>query len=180
MAEWRERFDTRRFAIAQLANFGGLSDAPGESRWAQLRDVQRRIAASDRDAGLAIAIDVGDPYDIHPANKRSIGVRLASAMDGEGHAQLPMVVKAGDHATLSFAHDLVLVGGASPVGFELCSQNKCRFADAQIIDARTVSLHLQASDDHVRYLWSDSPVTNLYDRAGVPVTPFQIALPEQS
>lgn len=179
MAEWRERFDTRRFAIVQLANFGALNGAPGESRWAQLRDAQRRIAASDRDAGLAIAIDVGDPYDIHPANKRSIGVRLASAMNGAGHAQLPVVVTAGDHARLSFAHDLVLVGGASPVGFELCNQNKCRFVESQIIDARTVSLHLEASDDHVRYLWSDSPVTNLYDRAGVPVTPFQIALPNQ-
>jgi sialate O-acetylesterase len=179
MAEWRERFDTRRFAIVQLANFGALNDAPGESHWAQLRDVQRRIVAADRDAGLAIAIDVGDPYDIHPANKRSIGVRLASAMDGEGHAQLPVAATAGDRARLTFAHDLVLVGGASPVGFELCSQNKCRFVDAQIIDASTVSLHLQASDDHVRYLWSDSPVTNLYDRAGIPVTPFQIALPGQ-
>jgi len=178
MAEWRERFGTRRFAIVQLANFGALADAPGESHWAQLRDAQRRIAASDHDAGLVVAIDVGDPHDIHPANKRSIGARLASAMDGEGHAQLPMVAKSGERATLTFAHDLVLVGGASPIGFELCSQNRCRFVDAQIIAARTVSLHVQASDDHVRYLWSDSPVTNLYDRAGVPVTPFQIALSE--
>lgn len=177
--QWRARFDTRRIAIAQLANFGPLNNSPRPSNWAELREVQRRVVAADPDSGLAVTIDVGDPYDIHPANKRTVGARLASAMDGAGNAALPGVERAngGIAAILTFKHDLVLVGGAGPIGFEACSQAECRFVEARLAGRRTVELPIEPDDDAIRYLWANSPITNLFDEAGMPVTPFRMALP---
>src|SRR5690606_13036712 len=44
---------------------------------AGVREAQRLVAAEDPATGLAVAIDIGDRYDIHPANKQELGRRLA-------------------------------------------------------------------------------------------------------
>src|SRR4029453_74800 len=80
MADWPGRFgaDTP-FLIVQLANYGAPPTAPVESGWAELREAQRLAVENDAHAGLAIAIDIGERYDIHPANKQQVGRRLARA-----------------------------------------------------------------------------------------------------
>lgn len=178
IAEWRDRFDTRPFVIVQLANFGQLSSNPQQSNWAELREVQRRVAATDPDIGLAITIDIGDPYDIHPANKRSVGLRLASAMDGRSRDVLPRMTIAADGSSLQldYYHDLLVVGGLGVIGFEACRLGNCRFVDARLLDQRTISIPLEPGDDTIRYLWSNSPISNLFDGGGTPVTPFESSL----
>lgn len=179
IADWRARFDTRRFAIVQLANFGAPNAEPEESDWAGLREAQRRIAANDPDAALVVTIDIGDPHDIHPANKRTVGQRLALAMDGADKAALPQVArKVGDtKIALSFDADIVRVGAEAVIGFEACGMGKCSFVDARLQDRRTIVLPVRPADETIRFLWSDSPVTNLFYRDGTPVTPFESPLP---
>lgn len=179
-SQWRERFDTRRLAIVQLANFGSFSSTPKESNWAELREVQRRFVTGDSDAGLAVTIDVGDPYDIHPANKRTVGSRLASAMDGGGRAAPPRLAREGQSGgvILTFEYDLVVIGGLMPLGFELCSKGHCRFVDATLVGGRKVEVPAQPDDDTIRFLWSNSPITNLYDDRGVPIVPFELSIPQ--
>ncbi|WP_343517688.1 sialate O-acetylesterase [Sphingomonas sp.] len=177
MADWRERFSTKRFAIVQLANFGPMQSQPIDSAWAALRDVQRATVAADRDAGMAVAIDVGDPRDIHPTDKKSVGLRLALAMEGASNAQLPAAARASDKVRLTFDRPLQVIGGAGPLGFETCGASGCRFVTARLVDASTVLVDAASGDSKLRYLWADSPIANLYDRDGLPVTPFEIALP---
>ena len=164
----------------QLANFGSFSNTPKESNWAELREVQRRFVTGDSDAGLAVTIDVGDPYDIHPANKRTVGSRLAVAMDGEGRAAAPKLAREGQSGgvILTFEYDLVVIGGRMPLGFELCSGGECRFVDATLVGGRTVEVPVDPDDDTIRFLWSNSPITNLYDDQGAPVTPFELSIPQ--
>lgn len=177
IADWRARFSTRRFAVVQLANFGPMQSKPVDSAWAALREAQRATVAADRDAGLAVAIDIGDPRDIHPTNKKDVGVRLAQAMEGARNAQLPKVAREGGRIRLQFDRPLQVMGDAVPIGFEACGAGECRFTPARLAGPSTIVVDVAAGDAKVRYLWADSPIANLYDRDGLPVTPFEVALP---
>ena len=53
-----------------------------------------------------------------------------------------------------------------------------RFVDA-VAKGEAVILAVPAglTPTRVRYAWADSPIVNLYNRAGLPATPFEITLP---
>jgi sialate O-acetylesterase len=66
--------------------------------------------------------------------------------------------------------------GSRALAFELCgaTQESCRFADAV-----AVGNGVRLADDgrpvtRVRYAWTDTPVTNLYDEAQLPPGPFEV------
>ncbi|MBB5863589.1 sialate O-acetylesterase [Xanthomonas sp. 3058] len=187
--DWRQRFGaTLPLLVVQLANYGAPSAAPVDSGWAQLREAQRRFVASDAHAGLAVTIDIGDRYDIHPANKQELGRRLARAarhvVYGEAIAPsgpVPRRVRReGD--TVSIAFDdvdtaLLSYGADAPIGFEICGDaaRSCRYASATLHD-HAISLRVPSGLDptRVRYCWADSPVCTLYDRSGLPAGPFEL------
>jgi sialate O-acetylesterase len=194
MADWRGQFgaDTP-FMIVQLANYGMPPTAPVESGWAEVREAQRLAVANDAHAGLAIAIDIGERYDIHPANKQQVGRRLARAarhvVYGEQIAPSgPVALNArreGTNVVVTFgdvAQHLIAYGAHGPIGFELCeaSARSCRYARARIDGNRVL---LDASDSsaatRVRYCWADSPVCTLFDTAQLPAGPFQIEVQPQ-
>ncbi|HEX5049118.1 MAG TPA: sialate O-acetylesterase, partial [Gammaproteobacteria bacterium] len=80
MRNWRDRFRFELpFLIVQLANYGKPTAAPVDSAWARLREAQRRAVDADGNAALAVAIDIGESTDIHPANKQELARRLARA-----------------------------------------------------------------------------------------------------
>ena len=188
IADWRTRFGggDLPFLAVQLANFGPPSSAPQDSAWAALREVQREVVEADRNAGLAVAIDIGDRYDIHPTNKQEVGRRLALAAravaygeEGVPASSSPHVARRiGDAVVVSFdriGQGLVVYGAARPVGFELCGPAGCRFVDARV-EGATVVLDAAGVPDAttVRFCWADSPVCNLYGDDGLPAAPFDL------
>lgn len=195
MAGWRQQFGHARlpFAIVQLAGFGAPSTSPGESGWAALREEQRRAVLADGGrSALALAIDLGDPVDIHPGQKREVGRRLSRAMQtiayGADHpASGPIIDHAArtadGHVLLTFAGvtgSLEARNSAVAIGFELCGTQggSCRYAIGQV-SGRTVLLPADGQAvARIRYAWSDSPVVNLFDAAGLPAAPFEITVPQ--
>lgn len=189
IADWRARFAAPEapFLVVQLANFGPYVTEPVNSQWAALRDAQRRVVEADAHAGLAVAIDIGDRFDIHPTNKQEVGRRLAlhaRRLGGEAvSAFSPSPVSAarsGPTLTVVFAHaegGLAVYGADRPIGFELCDALACRYVDA-VADGTSVRLAVPQgmTPTRVRYAWADSPVVNLYNRDGLPATPFEIPL----
>lgn len=190
MADWRAQFgrDDLPFLIVQLANYGQPLTAPAASGWADLREQQRLAVAADPHAALVVAIDLGERYDIHPANKQDVGRRLARAARsvafGEAiSASGPRIRDArreGDRIALTFddvTGKLLAYGADSPVGFEACGadQASCRYVTATLAGDR-VSLDASAVPraSRVRYCWADSPVCTLYDAARLPAGPFEI------
>jgi sialate O-acetylesterase len=191
MADWRAQFRADLpFLIVQLANYGNAPSTTGESGWADLREAQRLAVNGDSHAGLAVTIDIGDRYDIHPTNKQELGRRLARAarkvVYGENIAPTgPAIVDArlqGETVTLRFkdvATELLAYSSNEPIGFELCrpEKNSCRYAAATIQGDRVM---LDAAGSpipaRVRYCWADSPVCTLFDRDHLPAGPFEIAL----
>jgi sialate O-acetylesterase len=190
-ADWRRQFGASLpFLVVQLANFGQLTAGPVDSGWALLRDAQRRAVTADGNAGLAVTIDIGNRDDIHPQNKQEVGRRMARAarkvVYGEtlsGWGAQPQTARRAEGGVLvTFAGadgDLHVVGSKDPAAFELCGADagSCRFVRAQLRDGSHVFLDDPAtSATRVRFCWADSPICNLYDAAGLPAGPFEIAM----
>ena len=189
---WRMRFGSELpMLVVQLAGYGMPPTAPGESGWAGLREAQRQYATEDPRAALVVTLDIGDRYDIHPANKQELGRRLARAarhtVYGESlSASGPVpesVVRSGDSVRVRFGEAdgaLLFYGAETALGFELCGAvpGSCRYVAGEI-QGRDVVLHspLSATATRLRYGWADNPVINLFDSAGLPVGPFEIPVP---
>lgn len=189
IAQWRAQFgaDLPVF-VAQLANYGRPPVAPGTSGWAAVREAQRLAVRDDPRAALAVTIDLGDVYDIHPANKQEVGRRLARAARHVlyGEAITPSgpavaeAVRLGDVIAVHFEDvdgQLVARGHTRPIGFEVCGaeQASCRYVDASI-EGDAVHLPAGADATRVRYCWADSPVCTLYDTSGLPAGPFEVSI----
>ena len=192
MGAWRGQFGNADlpFLIVQLPNWGARVTSPAESGFANIRDQQRRAVAADQHAALIVTIDVGDPINLHPENKQAIGHRLARsagilAYGGPGFASGPQPDKIGGQLrgmTISFSGvdgQLVTYSGSQVLGFELCGDTPgtCRFVRAELTGN---SVMLYGTDGppftRVRFCWGESPVCNLYDKTGLPVTPFELKL----
>lgn len=190
MADWRERFGPDlSFLVVQLANFGAPPSAPGASGWAELRESQRLAVAADDNAGLAVAIDLGDRWDIHPAQKQELGRRLARAArhvvygdPAPPSGPVPASVRReGGEIVVAFddvTGTLKTLSGAQAIGFELCDGDACRYAASATASGAEVRLAAPAGDpvSEVRFCWADSPVCNLYDAAGLPAGPFRMVV----
>jgi sialate O-acetylesterase len=189
MIGWRRRFGADLpFLVVQLPNFGAPVVEPGASAWASLREAQRRAVANDAHAGLAVTIDLGDRFELHPPNKQGVGVRLARAarhvVYGEAigpSGPRPAGASRSDGGIVVEFADvegaLVALSGRRPTGFEVCgaTQASCRFADAVIDGTHAlVDGPDAAAATRVRYCWGGAPVCTLYDRSGLPAGPFEI------
>jgi sialate O-acetylesterase len=192
MADWRRQFGAPLpFLVVQLASWNSLANAPVDSGWARLRDAQRRAVAADGNAGLAVAIDIGDRIDIHPMNTQDVGRRLARAarhvVYGErispSGAQPVSAGRVTEGVLVSlggYDGELRVIGARDPAGFELCgaAQESCRFVRAELRTAGTVLLTdaTATAATRVRFCWADSPLCNLFDTTGLPVGPFELAI----
>jgi sialate O-acetylesterase len=183
--DWRNQFGPDLpFAVVQLANNGSRPTSPTNSAWARLREDQRLAVNGDAHATLAVAIDIGEPSDVHPANKQALGDRLARAISvkvygvpgSESGPEIETIERTGDSLLLSFKGaegNLVAYSASRPIGFEVCYENACQFAEAEL-SGRQVILAAVGSADRVRFCWADAPTCTLYDgTTGLPAVPFE-------
>jgi len=185
MGNWRAQFDDPGlpFLIVGLAGWGKPVSHPVESGWAATINEQRLGVERDSRAALASAIDLGEPADIHPANKQEIGRRLALAAhslayhDGGTVGPLPVgAVRQGDLVVVTFTKPLQILSGNSANAFELCgtSATSCRYADARLDGTRVVIATDGQPVSRVRYAWADYPIVNLYDLDVLPEPVFEL------
>jgi sialate O-acetylesterase len=171
------------FLFVQLANYMEPEPQPVESDWAELREAQL-MALSVPNTGMAVTIDIGEP-DIHPKNKQDVGKRLAlwalaktygKNIVYSGPTYKSMKVD-GNKAVLAFEDvgDGLVSKGDSLKGFAIAgADRKFVWADAKIEgDTIVVSSDKVAAPVSVRYAWEKNPVCNLYNKEGLPATPFR-------
>nr|WP_315255167.1 sialate O-acetylesterase [uncultured Duganella sp.] len=187
MRDWRQRLDQPAlpFLVVQLTAFGATAKTPGQSGWAELRDAQAATVAADAHAGLAVTLDVGDRFDIHPTQKTVVGERLARAARavayGEktapGSPQALSAQRRGNDIVIAFRDTgggLATYSADRAIGFEVCAGQACRYAEARV-DGDTVVLPGAAADvTRVRYAWADAPFINLFSGDDLPAAPFQL------
>jgi sialate O-acetylesterase len=174
------------FLCVQLAPFKAIKTEPGESDWAELRDAQLLATKVLPRTGMAVITDVGDEKDIHPKKKAPVGARLALAARGiaygekieySGPIYRNMMIH-GDKVTLWFDHlDHGLLANPGLLkGFAICgSDRKWVWARARIQDDNTIvaSAPEVPNPVAVRYGWADYPTGNLWNKDGLPASPFR-------
>jgi sialate O-acetylesterase len=183
--DWRKAWGSAfPFYFVQLANWHAHKAEPDESDWAELREAQM-MTLREPQTGMAVIIDVGDEVELHPRNKLDVGRRLAAWALAETYGQKatpsgPLFDRftiEGDKVRIHFKYGAGLkTSDGGPVkGFAIAGEDR-RFvwADARIEgDTVVVSSPGISKPVAVRYGWADNPIANLYNRAGLPASPFR-------
>ncbi len=189
--DWREGNFT--FLAVQLAPYDKnrkrplevITEKPDESDWAELREAQCLATKVLPKVGMAVITDLGEKDDIHPKKKEPVGARLALAARGMAYREKiefygpiysSMKVK-GDKAIISFDHigGGLEARGGDLTGFAICGPDKTFvWAKAEIQgDTVVVSSPPVVQPVAVRYGWADFPVVNLWNKDGLPASPFR-------
>jgi len=168
-----------------------------DNNWPLIRNAQMQALTLPR-TGLANAIDLGLPLNVHPPSKVDIAYRLflqaLHVAYGENiPATGPLFAskrQAGSALIVTFRETAGgLKIGTSPwvlpgvhdvpqdhiVGFKIAGTDK-QWTDADaVIQGDTVILSSPKvpAPIAVRYAWENSPTCNLYNRANLPASPFQ-------
>ena len=192
ITDWRARFQNGDFPfyLVQLANFMDTTTDPVQSGWAELREAQFLTTLRTPGVGQAVIIDIGDAKDIHPKNKQDVGLRLALEALARTYGQKivhqgpqfrEMKVE-GNAVRLLFDH----VGGGlvqrgdKLAGFAIAgADGKFVHADARI-DGDAVVLSGAGVDKPTtaRYGWANNPPATLFNKDGLPATPFRTDPPK--
>ena len=184
---WRDDWEQGDFPflLVQLAPFMAIKEQPSESAWAELREAQALSTTKLPKVGMAVITDVGDEKDIHPKKKEPVGARLALAARKIAYGQdvaysgptyTSMSVKDGK-AVLFF--DNIGSGlearGGELKGFAIAGEDqKFVWAKAEIQDNKVVVSSPDVREPvAVRYGWADFPVVNLWNKEGLPASPFR-------
>jgi sialate O-acetylesterase len=192
MKDWRTGFKNpdMPFLIVQLSDFGAASSLPVNSNWAALREEQRQAVLNDKNAALIITRDLGDKRDVHPTNKKTVGLRLARAaravVYGEGIAPSGPAVQSARIigntvriSTTGTSNRLRAFSSPFAIGFELCSDApaQCSYAPADIQgDEVVIKLPSGTPPTRVRYCWADSSYCNVADEKDDPLGPFEVTI----
>jgi sialate O-acetylesterase len=192
---WRCKFNNFEmpFYFVQLASYTahrpGLEvepyrGQPRENNWAELREAQL-MANSLKNTGMAVAIDIGETNNIHPGNKKDVGERLALwalvkdyGKDIECSGPLYAGYNIEDNKVrIVFSHvgnGLIFKGGKAK-GFAIAGKNrKFIWADAKIDGGTIIVFNYEIKEPvAVRYAWDIDPENNLYNKAGLPASPFR-------
>jgi sialate O-acetylesterase len=183
---WRQDWDNDfTFLLVQLAPFKKIETQPGDSDWAELREAQLLATQKLPKVGMAVITDVGEENDIHPKKKAPVGARLALAARGIAYGEKieysgpvfrSLKIK-GHEAVVSFSHvgrGLEARGGELR-GFAICGDDrKWVWGKAEIRGSTVVVTSPEvAKPVAVRYGWANYPVVNLWNKDGLPATPFR-------
>ena len=186
--DWRARWGQGNFPfyIVQLANYMAAAPQPVDDAWAELREAQTMTAQHEPNSGIATAIDIGNPSDIHPKNKQELGRRLAlvalAKTYGEKVHYSGPVYKSmnvdGSSIRIQFRHiagGLVLKESNTAQAFAIAgADHKFVWATAKLDgDSVVVSSPLVPNPVAVRYAWAANPGSKLYNQAGLPALPFR-------
>ncbi len=189
--DWRSRWQQGDFPFlfVQLANYQAPQTEPVEQKeWPLAREAQL-MALSLPNTGMASAVDLADadnPGDIHPHNKKDVGHRLAlNALAKVYDVAVPSysgpifsaMTLEGNKVRLSFDHvdGGLEVKGEKLTGFAIADkEGPFVWADA-VLDGATVLVYREevTAPARVRYGWAMNPIGNLYNKEGLPASPFR-------
>ncbi len=188
--QWRGDWDDGElpFLFVQLPMYCSADEyarGADDKHWALLRDAQREVSRTVAHTGMAVMIDGGEFDNIHPTDKRTVGVRLALQArrkvygedviaDGPSPVR---VQRQGNRLEVEFSDTAgaLKAGENIPKGFELAGADGVYYSAKADLLPNGVSLW---SDDvpapeTVRYAWTNYGPANLYSAAGLPAVPFR-------
>ena len=196
--EWREVFfdDELPFLFCQLPMFISKERkymGYDDMSWPVMREQQQIVAIDLPDVYMAVIADCGEFNNLHPADKKTPGDRLALLAQKFVYgfenvdAVAPYIVDArrGEGVEITFGGDYMLLNiatdyGGNESGFEVAGEDGEFYpADAAVdFDGKTVLLSCPEVEfpAKVRYAYFSYGPTPLHAQNGLTATPFQVSL----
>lgn len=183
--EWRTSWGQGDipFLFIQLPKF-----ATKTRHWAELREAQYLTSHGVNNCAMAVAFDQGNPRDIHPIVKDTVGWRLSQLALGKVYGrdivcQGPEFkrMKKGNNGDLlleftNTGNGLVAKdGGTSLLGFTVAGKDGKFYPSKAVIEGNRVHLSCDKVKEpvDVRYLWINSAYMNFFNKDGFPAVPFR-------
>ncbi len=153
---------------------------------------QQQVAKTVPHTGMAVINDIGNVKDIHPRNKRDVGLRLAKQALNKTYGKIEIVCEApvfqemeiqADKVRITFDHarSLKTRDGKAPDWFEISGEDGIyKKADATIDGTAVVLSEASISKPcAVRFAWHMLAEPNLTNEAGLPASAFKAgSIPE--
>lgn len=184
--DWRIRWGQGYFPFlyVQLANFLDKDTIPRMDSWAELREAQL-FSLNLPATGMATAIDLGEMYNIHPKNKQEVGRRLSLIARAMVYGEVlqysgPLYESAqfiDNEAIISFSEtgSGLMAANGTLKGFAVAGSDQVfHWAQARIEGEKVIVWSEKVPHPvAVRYGWSNNPDATLYNREGLPASPFR-------
>lgn len=178
---WREDFKNEfSFYFTQIAPY----DYGEQSKSQLLREAQFKTLDVPN-TGMAVTMDIGNVKNIHPANKKDVGERLARwALAKNYNMKIPfsgplyksLVIENGK-AVLSFefADKLNLIPRNGKINFQIAGEDKIFYeAFAQVENDKLIVYSPKVNNPAaVRYSWNNRDEATLFNGAGLPSPSFR-------
>jgi sialate O-acetylesterase len=184
LASWRSRWGQGNFPFyfVQLAPFHY-----GDSEELPLFWEAQTACLQIPNTGMAVTVDIGDPYDIHPKNKRDVAKRLALWALAKDYGKKDIVYSGplyksmsveGNKAVISFDHvgtGLTSRDGRDLTWFEIADEDQKFIKAKALIEGDTVIVSSEKINKPVavRFGWDQKAEPNLSNKEGLPASPFR-------
>ena len=200
IGDWRNHWHQGDFPFlfVQLPGWDHDTKPAPQHDWPWLREAQFFTLKSVPHTGMAVTIDIGNPKDVHPADKVDVGQRLALVARRVAYGESlvhsgPLyegIAIEGSTVRVKFSdvgQGLImgqapwLASGVEPlpkdrlIGFTIAGEDKQWHEAEAKIEGRSiiVSSAKVAKPVAVRYGWANAPRCNLYNKEGLPAAPFR-------
>ena len=183
---WRKLWntsDTLSFYYVQIAPYRYPTN---RDSIAVLREMQQIAQSEIPNSGMAVSIDAGNEFTIHPGKKTVISKRLLYWALGDAYHQKGIAYKSPYYQSMEIKNGSAVISLTDAPngftswdkeieGFEIAGSNKSFYP----AEAKIVGTTIQVQSDKVptpvsvRYGFKDWAPGNLYSTEGLPVAPFR-------
>jgi sialate O-acetylesterase len=187
VTDWRTLFGSPiPFLYVQLTNYRDPLNTVEDTGWAEIREQQRRGLSLEHVA-MVVTVDIGEHCDLHPQNKKEVGVRMAKA----AHS---LIYKKDEILSSPLPEGATVKGSEVTIAFQYLGENQTyeginnfEIAGIEGIYYRATATrsgkYITASCEKVdkptsiRYAWYDNPTDiNFYNEYNLPAPTFRLEL----
>jgi sialate O-acetylesterase len=194
---WRKDFAQGQlpFYYVQMTPYNWEENDSTATYYARLREAQEAVMKQVDHTGMAVTMDIGEADNIHPRNKKDVGVRLSKLALHHTYGQKDVAYLGPRYSkytikgsTLRVAFDPESIGSGlittdqqAPKHFYLAAKDRIFYpAEARIVGEQ---VWLQSDKVQkpvaVRYAFTNYPITNFGNKEGLPAIPFRTDLWEE-
>lgn len=174
---WHKNFP---FYFVQIAPFNYGQDHFGG---VEIRDAQRRVANNTENVNMVVISDVSPIEDIHPKNKKVVGIRLGDLALKNHYKILDGLVESPSFSSVTFKKDKATIAFKYNEGlylndknslFEIAGNDKQYYkAEMKVKDsAIIISSKKVKTPKYIRFAWGNTSQSNVFNKSNLPASSF--------
>lgn len=188
ITDWRTQWKQGDFPFyfVQLSTYDeyGGNSTKG-SKWAELREAQSETLKVIN-TGMAVTTDIGNAKDIHPTNKKDVGLRLAAIALNKIYGQKNLPFSGPVYQSNTIEGNKIILNfdlkgrhfrpTEKLLGFEIAGADRIFYPATAFIKDNKVLVYSEMVSKPlaVRYGWADDDTEiNLFNQDNLPASPFR-------